>query len=63
MADSAQSTGSVKPIRIYRSDRGIWHAEIEHGGLSRNFSLHTRDKAEAVIKWREYIRLLELGNA
>lgn len=63
MPDAQETTGSVKPIRIYRSDRGIWHAEVEHGGLSRNFSLHTRDEAEALIKWRKYIRLLELGNA
>lgn len=37
----------TKFVRIYQSDRGIWHCEIERDGQRYWSSLRTRDEAKA----------------
>lgn len=45
---------SLKYIRIYKSERGVWHCEIERDGVLRWHSLHTKDEAEAKRKADRY---------
>ncbi len=50
----------IKPIRIYLSDKSVWHAEICRDGRLRYFSLRTKNEAEARCKWHRYMRDLEV---
>ena len=47
---------TIKPVRIYRSSRGIWQAEIERDGRLAYFSLHTRSELEARERWQKYVQ-------
>lgn len=50
---------TIKPVRIYRSDRGIWYAEILRGSRLKYFSLATRDETVATDKWEKYVASVE----
>jgi len=38
-------------VRLYLSERGIWHYEVERDGIVKWSSLHTRDEGEARRKY------------
>jgi hypothetical protein len=44
---SAGSLAAFKPIRLYRSEKGIWRYDIERNGKTYYASLHTRDETKA----------------
>lgn len=47
----------MKLIRIYQSDRGIWHVEFERDGRRLWSSLRTKDEREAkqkVAQWAAF---------
>lgn len=49
----------IEPLRIYKSHRGIWHAEIRNNGRLQWFSLRTRDDNEARRMWDNYCAILK----
>lgn len=51
MADASHTTGRVRLVRLYLSEKGIWHYEIERDGIVKWGSLHTRNEGEARRKY------------
>jgi hypothetical protein len=45
---------AVEPLRIEKSERGVWRGYILRGGELRWFSLRTKDESEARKKWADY---------
>jgi hypothetical protein len=41
----------MKPVRLYRSEKGIWHYEVERDGALYWSSLHTRSEQVARAKY------------
>lgn len=44
--------------RIYKSERGWWHCEVERDGVISYFSLRTKDEYIAAAKAEKYKRSL-----
>jgi hypothetical protein len=46
----------VEPVRLYQSNKGIWHVELKRGAELRWHSLKTRNERTAQRKWNELVR-------
>ena len=51
----------MRYLRIYQSDKGIWHYEIERNGKITWSSLRTRDEGEARRKFARMVESLKLA--
>lgn len=46
----------TKFVRIYKTEAGWWHCEIERDGILRHSSLRTKDEREANRKAEQWKR-------